>query len=259
MENFLKLGEHYMCELWGCDSDRLNDNELMKAALLRAITASNLSIVSEGHFDFQPHGLSYFVMLEESHTSLHAWPEHDYCAVDLFICSLEADTNPFFAALQEDLAASHVLVRKVDRGFRPKELQQQTTTSLTFGDLPAKADPQKQPWGWHLVLNLYECDAAAIRSQAGIEQFVVELCDRSEIRRFGDPTVIHFGDDPEIVGYSLLQLVESSNVAGHFSEKYNSAYLDIFSCKQFDPESAMEFCVETFQAKRTFGQFIRRG
>jgi len=117
---------------------------------------------------------------------------------------------------------------------------------------------QPQPWGWHLVMNLYQCDPQLIRSAEAIKQFVVDLCDLIDMRRFGDPIVVDFGDDPNVTGYSLLQLIETSNVSGHFVNKWNSAYIDVFSCKEFDPHIAADFCAQAFKAKQAKGLFIYR-
>jgi S-adenosylmethionine/arginine decarboxylase-like enzyme len=114
------------------------------------------------------------------------------------------------------------------------------------------------PWGWHLVLNLYECSPERIRSAEVIREFVIELCERIEMRRFGEPTIVNFGDDPRVSGYSLVQLIETSNICAHFADDSNAAYLDIFSCKKFDPELAAQFCIETFQARKSAGTFISR-
>ena len=117
----------------------------------------------------------------------------------------------------------------------------------------------EKPWGWHLVLNLYECDPERITSADVIRQFVIDLCDLIHMRRFGEPLIVNFGEDPRVTGYSLVQLIETSNITGHFANQSNAAYLDIFSCKEFDPEIATRFCVETFRAKKFSGVFINRG
>jgi len=118
--------------------------------------------------------------------------------------------------------------------------------------------PAETPWGWHLVLNLYECNPEQIRSAEVIKQFIIDLCDLIDMRRFGDPIVVDFGDDPVVSGYSMFQLIETSNIAGHFANQSNSAYMDIFSCKHFDPNVAAEFCANVFQARSSQGYFIHR-
>ena len=140
--------------------------------------------------------------------------------------------------------------------IEPKTL----TAPLTFMTIP---EPDKSsggsPWGWHLVLNLYDCKPDLITSAEVIRRFVIELCELIKMRRFGDPTLVNFGDEPRVAGYSLVQLIETSNICGHFANESNAAYLDIFSCKAFDPQVATDFCVATFEAKEVKGVFISRG
>jgi len=57
---------------------------------------------------------------------------------------------------------------------------------------------------------------------------------------YGEPIVEHFGhEDPETSGYTLVQLIETSNVTAHFCDNSGEIYLDIFSCRDFDTEKAI--------------------
>lgn len=109
---------------------------------------------------------------------------------------------------------------------------------------------KEKAWGISANIDLYGCDPSAIRSGELIKKYVVELCDFLEVTRFGDCTVVHFGEDEKIAGYSMTQLIETSLVSGHFANKTNTAYLDVFSCKFFDPEKAAEFSKKFFGAQR---------
>ena len=133
------------------------------------------------------------------------------------------------------------------------------TASLTYTHLhePEK-NRQSGPWGWHLALNLYECDPGLIRSADVIHAYVVKLCELIHMKRFGDPTIVHFGEEERVAGYSLVQLIETSNICGHFANESNAAYIDIFSCKYFDPEAAAAFTIETFAAHKAAGVHITR-
>ena len=133
------------------------------------------------------------------------------------------------------------------------------TTTLDILTVPRNGQaPQETPWGWHLVLNLYDCNSALIESKEVIERFAIELCDLIDMRRFGDPVIVNFGDNPDVTGYSMFQLIETSNIAGHFANKSRAAYLDIFSCKQFNPQLAAEFTTRAFEAQSMTGVFINR-
>jgi S-adenosylmethionine/arginine decarboxylase-like enzyme len=122
---------------------------------------------------------------------------------------------------------------------------------------PERTNPAG-PWGWHLALNLYDCDQALITSADAIRAYVVELCDLIQMRRFGDPMIVNFGEDPRVSGYSLVQLIETSNVCGHFANQSGAAYIDIFSCKYFDAELAARYTIETFKAQKASGVHITR-
>lgn len=105
-------------------------------------------------------------------------------------------------------------------------------------------------FGMELLLDLYGCDLEKISSGEHISKYLVELCDNIiDMVRFGTPIVEHFGhENPITAGFSMVQLIETSCVSGHFSEYKKSAYINIFSCKWFDMEKAAEFTKNWFGA-----------
>jgi len=105
-----------------------------------------------------------------------------------------------------------------------------------------------QAWGMETCLDLKNCNPDTIRSAEKIKEYVIKLCDLIEMKRFGDCVVVHFGDDEEVAGYSMTQLIETSLISGHFANKTNNVYINIFSCKEYDPEVAAQFTQEFFQA-----------
>jgi S-adenosylmethionine/arginine decarboxylase-like enzyme len=123
-----------------------------------------------------------------------------------------------------------------------------------------KSKAQEKYYGQELILNLYGCSLAKISSGAEIRRFIRELCrDVIKMKRYGRPLVPHFGhNDPITSGYSLVQLIETSSVTGHFSEKKHSAYLNIFSCAWFDAKKTTAFCKRFFGAKRATAKLIPR-
>jgi S-adenosylmethionine/arginine decarboxylase-like enzyme len=121
--------------------------------------------------------------------------------------------------------------------------------------LPKSSDEEvtetfKRTGAWGLVVNvdLKECDPEIIRNPDKIHEFIVRLCEFIGMKRFGEPTIVHFGQNDRVSGYSMMQLIETSLVSGHFANETNAAYLDIFSCKEYPPEKTARFCQEFFQA-----------
>jgi len=106
-----------------------------------------------------------------------------------------------------------------------------------------------QPWGLLSSIDLYQCDPETIRSEQKIKQFVEELCELIKMKRFGETQVVHFGVDERVAGYSMIQLIETSLISAHFANLTNATYLDVFSCKLYDPELVAEFAKRFFKAK----------
>ncbi len=69
------------------------------------------------------------------------------------------------------------------------------------------------------------------------------------MKRFGDTIVINFGEDEKVAGYSMTQLIETSLISGHFANSSKSAYIDIFSCKWYDTNTAARFTANRFNAE----------
>lgn len=90
-------------------------------------------------------------------------------------------------------------------------------------------------WGLHTIVDLYNCNENCIKDKSIIYLFTVNLCGLLEMKRYGDPVIVRFGEDKRVAGYSLFQFIETSSITGHFCEESGTAYLDIFSCKLYDP------------------------
>jgi S-adenosylmethionine/arginine decarboxylase-like enzyme len=102
-------------------------------------------------------------------------------------------------------------------------------------------------WGIASSIDIYDCDPDRIRSAETIRQFVADLCDLIEMKRFGETQVVHFGEDEKVAGYSMVQLIETSLISAHFANLTNTTYLDVFSCKPYDPDVVRAFAQDYFQ------------
>lgn len=126
-------------------------------------------------------------------------------------------------------------------------------------DADGKEMPGNQ-FGQELILNLYECDLTKISDGEHIKNYLIKLCDEVIfMKRFGDAWIEHFGhENPITSGYSMMQMIETSNVSGHFSEHKRSVYINIFSCKWFNPETARRFSKSWFGARRVKSKLLQR-
>ena len=101
-------------------------------------------------------------------------------------------------------------------------------------------------WGIACSIDLYDCTPETIRDADKIKRFVAELCDLIEMKRFGETQVVHFGEDERVAGFSMVQLIETSLISAHFANHTNTVYLDVFSCKPYNPETVQTFAEQFF-------------
>ncbi|MDD5103229.1 MAG: S-adenosylmethionine decarboxylase [Candidatus Peribacteraceae bacterium] len=114
-------------------------------------------------------------------------------------------------------------------------------------------------WGMLTSIDIHGCNPATVRSAEAIKKFTAQVCERIDMKRYGDTQVVEFGDDPRVHGYSMVQLIETSLVSAHFAEETNSVYLDVFSCKYYDAARAAAFAAQFFEGKEYNAVTLLRG
>ena len=112
-------------------------------------------------------------------------------------------------------------------------------------------------WGHHLIL---DCKSGNnVGDKQNIKNFVTDLVDKIDMVAFGEPIVEHFAShDKEKAGFSLVQLIETSSIVGHFVDKNGNFYLDVFSCKEFEIEKVTECVDEFFSPLETKSRYLLR-
>uniref|UniRef100_A0A6C0ERB7 S-adenosylmethionine decarboxylase n=1 Tax=viral metagenome TaxID=1070528 RepID=A0A6C0ERB7_9ZZZZ len=112
-------------------------------------------------------------------------------------------------------------------------------------------------WGYHLIIDASQCIPPKIRCSKNITNFTKALVKKIDMVPYGEPQVHHFGSGNK-AGYSLVQLIETSNICGHFVEETNDMYLDVFSCKPFNPSDVEDMVRMYFLPIKTNHIFLNR-
>jgi S-adenosylmethionine/arginine decarboxylase-like enzyme len=116
-------------------------------------------------------------------------------------------------------------------------------------------------WGYHLVLDCAELDHAAITSYDTIYNFTKRLVNDIDMVAYGEPQIVNFGSGNK-AGYTLVQLIETSNICAHFVPDDgmggNAMYLDVFSCKEYDDQIVIALVKEYFGAKYVRPNYLTR-
>lgn len=112
------LGKHLIADFHG--AEHLEDVEAIDRAMRAAAEAAGAIVLDAQFHDFGAGcGVTGVVLLAESHISIHTWPEHDYAAIDVFMCG---DAAP-------ERAIEHL-----KRFFRPADVQLKVLSRGQAGD-----------------------------------------------------------------------------------------------------------------------------
>lgn len=115
-------------------------------------------------------------------------------------------------------------------------------------------------WGQHLILDLSGCPKDKLTDANHIREWTKALVDGIEMVAYGQPLLEHFAThNQDTGGYTLVQLIETSNICAHFAENRGEIYIDVFSCKSFDETVATEICRKFFEPRRIDSHSILRG
>jgi len=112
-------------------------------------------------------------------------------------------------------------------------------------------------WGYHLILDCSKCVSFKIRCPQNITNFAKTLVQRIDMVPYGEPQVVHFGSGDKS-GYTLVQLIETSNITAHFCEESDDMYLDVFSCKPFNPKDVEDVVSKHFFPMYKESRFLIR-
>jgi S-adenosylmethionine decarboxylase len=113
-------------------------------------------------------------------------------------------------------------------------------------------------WGYHLMLDCSGCSIDSVSSKEVIYNFVKDLVKRIDMEAHGEPIIEYLLPGDPKQGYSLLQLITTSNVSAHFMELDGTAYFDIFSCKDFNIDTVKQIVNEYFKPSKMRVNFLTR-
>ena len=78
----------------------LDDEEYVKETLIEATRIARLELLKVDTHKFQPHGVTGYALLAESHISIHTWPEDNVARCDLFSCNSNTDYKSVIQYMQ---------------------------------------------------------------------------------------------------------------------------------------------------------------
>ena len=110
------LSKHLLVDLYGCPADLLNDVTALETVMIEAAQRAGATVINSMFHHFSPFGVSGVVVIQESHLTIHTWPEQGFAAIDLFTCGTQTKPRLALIHLKRALQSTRVEVRQFRRG-----------------------------------------------------------------------------------------------------------------------------------------------
>ena len=121
-----------------------------------------------------------------------------------------------------------------------------------------------EKYGVELILDLHGCDNSTLTRES-ISEYFESLCELIDMKR----EALHFWDDvgvpeetkqtsPHTQGTSAVQFILTSSIVIHALDQLGAIYINMFSCKEFDPNLAERFTIKWFSAENCSARLIER-
>ena len=114
-----QLGRHILVEYYNCNKEILKDHKIIEEHMKEAAIVSNATIVTSCFHKFNPWGVSGAVIIQESHLTIHTWPEYGFASADFFTCG-EIDPWKSFEYLETILKSEFSESIEIPRGLTSK-------------------------------------------------------------------------------------------------------------------------------------------
>jgi len=109
------FGTTVLSELYGISFQNLDNLSLIEKLMRDSCLEANMTFISIKSKKFEPQGVSCIIFLEESHISIHTWPENNFACVDVFTCGENASPMLAVKYLANNLGANKYTLKVLSR------------------------------------------------------------------------------------------------------------------------------------------------
>ena len=117
------------------------------------------------------------------------------------------------------------------------------STAVTVA--PARSTPGYAPWGLFAAIDLHGCERWRLADPGSIRAFVPSVIGAIGMRAHGPLRLERFGHG-ELEGWSAMQFIETSSITVHADEVSGRCFIDVFSCREFDPKDVAAVAMAHF-------------
>ncbi|NJN25286.1 MAG: polyamine aminopropyltransferase [Cyclobacteriaceae bacterium] len=112
----IALGRHIIAELYQCEIDKIDDVSFVEKTMLAAADRAGATVINSTFHHFSPFGVSGVIVIQESHFSIHCWPEFGYASIDIYTCGDTIDPWIAYQFLKEAFGAATGSTVELNRG-----------------------------------------------------------------------------------------------------------------------------------------------
>lgn len=122
-----------------------------------------------------------------------------------------------------------------------------TTVPQETVQVEVPAPVSTAPWGFHAIMDCNNVELDKIQSESNIKAWLADLLVKIDMTPIGDPIVAKTGVGmPDKEGFTAVQIIVTSNIIAHFVDRDRHIYIDVFSCKEFNPDLVEESIKQFF-------------
>jgi S-adenosylmethionine decarboxylase len=115
-------------------------------------------------------------------------------------------------------------------------------------------------FGPHLLLDLRKCNKEKLASKKLVYDILLSLPEKIGTTRISEPSVFYYsGNNPEDQGVTGIVVLAESHCSIHTFQEKGYCFVDIFSCKKFDVDKALDELVSLFQSQDYKARVVERG
>lgn len=114
-------GTHVLAEMTGCSAALLSDGYSLVSLMSSCAAGGGATVISGNFHKFMPTGITAFLILAESHFTMHSYEEHDGLVIaDCYTCGTTADPVSILRDFSSSLGARSVSYKVIKRGVASK-------------------------------------------------------------------------------------------------------------------------------------------
>lgn len=241
------IGRHLIADLNGCFYDAIATAERVREIMLEAAHQSGATVVSDSFRHFSPHGVSGFVVISESHFSIHTWPEYSFAAIDIFTCGDSVNFNTAIEVMREKFGARTIeITADLFRGTGVAAPHEMVGEKISLRELSwEELFKRVHAWGMRVDVELLSCDLHSPKRMESVVSAITKRLQMPDLcKKFENACA---EDDHALTTYSACY--HDVHVSAYQKSGSNSAYIEFLTNGFYDPRVIGVVSLEESKAK----------